>query len=373
MKYILAPDSFKGTMTSKEVIDIMKSVILKNENAEIVEIPITDGGEGFVDTIVDLLGGKIIPCIVHDPLMREVNSYFGFVGKTAFIEMALASGITLLKSSERNPMITSTFGTGELIKEALNNKAEKIIIGIGGSATNDGGMGMACALGIRFLDSSGNPLPPGGGYLDKIRTIDTSNVDRRIFSVDIEVLCDVNNVLTGPNGATYTYGRQKGASESELRILEKGMVNFRNIVRNQLKVDLETLEGSGAAGGLGGGLVAFLGGELKSGIDTILNLTDFEEHLKTADFVITGEGKLDGQSLQGKVIDGIIKAVKNTNCKLIVVAGYTALAEVEGVDFIISTTDRLLGEEALVKASRANLEKTMEIVINHIRTEGKNE
>lgn len=180
-------------------------------------------------------------------------------------------------------------------------------------------------------------------------------------------------MLTGSNGATYTYGRQKGASESELRILEKVMVNFRNIVRNQLKVDLETLEGSGAAGGLGGGLVAFLGGELKSGIDAMLNLTDFEEHLKTADFVITGEGKLDGQSLQGKVIDGIIKAVKNTNCKLIVVAGYTALAEVEGVDFIISTTDRLLGEEALVKSSRANLEKTMEIVINHIRTEGKNE
>lgn len=367
MKIILAPDTFKGTMSSQKVIEVMKKRLNSLQDVEIIEIPIADGGEGTLDTFLTKLGGLKVSCEVHDPLMRIIDSCFGVYKNTAIIEMALASGITLLDDSERDPLLTSTYGTGELILASLDKGVSKIIVGIGGSGTNDGGTGMASALGVKFLDENNNVLMTNGMCLNKIHSIDISNMDKRIYDVEIEVMCDVNNIFTGESGATYTYGPQKGADKKTLDILESGMVNLSTVIKRQFGIDLDTIEGSGAAGGLGGAFIAFCRGKLKSGIKSVLELTDFEGHIKTADYVITGEGKFDIQSLQGKVISGISSLIKGTSCHLIIVAGYSEIDNYENA-FIISTTDRQYSERHLKIHAEKNLEKAMDVVIDYVRS-----
>lgn len=367
MKIILAPDAFKGTLTSKEVIEVMKDKLSVLQDVEIIEIPTADGGEGTLDALLTKLAGEKFSCWVHDPLMRKINSYYGVYKNTAIIEMALASGITLLDESERDPLITSTYGTGELILASLDAGVSKIIIGIGGSATNDGGTGMASALGVKFLDENNNVLTANGMCLNKIHSIDIKEMDERIFDMDVEVMCDVNNPFTGNTGATYTYGPQKGGDTKSLDILEAGMLNLLHVIKRQFNLDLNTIEGSGAAGGLGGALITFCGGKLKSGINSVLQLTDFKQHVKSADYVITGEGRFDMQSMQGKVISGISNFIKNTSCKLIIVAGYSEIHEF-GNAFIVSASDAEYSEEHLRIHAKENLEKAMDAVIDYVRS-----
>lgn len=322
MKILLAPDSFKGTFSSIEVITYLRQGLHKYfHDITLVEVPIADGGEGTVDAILHAKKGQKINCIVNDPLGRSIKADYGIVDNTAIIEMAAASGIMLLSDDEKNPMLASTYGTGQMIKDALDYGVSKIVLGIGGSATNDGGIGMAMALGVRFYDENENLIKEGGANLIHIRRIDTSGLDPRLISIPVDVICDVKNPLTGPSGATNTYGPQKGATPYLQRELETGMEHYRKIVEKDFGIDLNTVPGSGAAGGLGGALVTFLKATLKPGIDTILDIVEFDSLLENCDLVITGEGKIDGQSIYGKVPVGVAQRCIGKDCVVLAFVG----------------------------------------------------
>lgn len=323
MKIILAPDSFKGSLTSMQAISIIKKAVIKYfPYANIVELPIADGGEGTVEALVEALHGEYRDVVTMDPIGRKIKAVYGIVnGDTAVIETAAASGLPLLSSEEQNPLYTSTYGTGEIIKAVLDDGLRKFIIGIGGSATNDGGMGVATALGINFLDKNGNKLKPIGENLQSVRDIDFDGLDPRISDSDIVVMCDVQNPLTGSNGATYVYGRQKGADDIALDILERGMVNYADVVYEKLCMDNRNKEGAGAAGGLGFALSVFFNAKLKPGIEAVLDAVDFDNLVKDADLVITGEGSMDGQSIFGKVPVGIAKRCKRYDVPVSAIAG----------------------------------------------------
>lgn len=353
MKIILAPDSFKGTLTSLEVIELLIDGCKAHfPEAEIIKLPMADGGEGTVDAFVSALGYEKKTFTVRGPLGAPVLGSIGLSGETAVIEMAQASGLGLLPYQSRNPMYTSTFGTGELMSRALDAGAKKILIGIGGSATNDGGMGMASALGIRFLDSEGKVLEGCGKDLGKVAEIDARFLDPRLKSCDITAICDVTNPLTGPFGATRIYGPQKGADPQMIEVLEEGMVHYKSILNHYGHIDADKLPGSGAAGGLGAAMAILLGGKLIPGIDGVLEAVSFDDLVKGVNFIITGEGRLDEQSAFGKVIYGIGRRCKNLPTKVFVLAGsitgdLTNLYEngVDGVYPVISEPCTL--EEAL--------------------------
>lgn len=326
MKIILAPDSFKGTFTSMEVIDYLKKGINTFfPDSTIVEVPIADGGEGTVEAILHARAGKRIECMVNDPLGRKIKAYYGIVDNTAIIEMAMASGITLVTEDEKNPLLTSTYGTGQMMLDALNRGVDKIVMGIGGSATNDGGIGMAMALGVEFFDTIGNLVQEGGENLKSIHSINVSKMDPRFKTIPIEVICDVTNPLTGPCGATRTYGAQKGGTLETLHQLEAGMEHYLGVIKDIFGIDLNTVSGAGAAGGLGGALVVYLNALLKPGIETILDIVGFEKLLEQCELVITGEGRLDGQSIYGKVPVGVASHCKGKD--IIVLAFVGALGE----------------------------------------------
>jgi glycerate kinase len=310
MKILICPDKFKESLSAAQVSDHIRSGILNVfPDAECKMIPMADGGEGTVDALVNATGGAKLRVMVNDPLMRPVESFFGISGdrSTAFIEMAAASGMALLKPTERNPMHTTTFGTGELIRQAIDKGYKKIIIGIGGSATIVGGVGMAQALGVRFLDEKGKKTGHGGRYLKIIKGIDASEMDSRIKECRIYAACDVRNLLSGKSGAAYIYGKQKGAGPSDIKELDKGLRNLSEIIKTELNTDVAELSGGGAAGGLGAGIVAFLHGELKHGFDLIAEIAGLNQWIEWADLVVTGEGKIDSQTVYGKVPAGIAK------------------------------------------------------------------
>lgn len=322
MKIIIATDSFKGCSTSAEAASAFETGIRRVvPDAEIVKIPVADGGEGTVDAVMGCLPGERVRVSVSGPLGEKVIADYGIVNSsTAIIEMAAASGLTLVPEDKRDPMHSSTFGTGELIKDALSRRCKKILIGIGGSATNDGGMGMAMALGVSFIDKTGKVLnyPSELHLLEKI---DMKNIDTRLGGCEIIVLCDVTNPLTGPGGATYVYGPQKGVNSSMLPILDANLKHFAMVIRDQLGIDISDIPGSGAAGGLGGGLIAFGKARLQRGIETVLELCGMEKHLAGADLVITGEGRIDGQTAEGKVPCGVAKLALKYNVPVIAFAG----------------------------------------------------
>ena len=307
MKLLFASDSLKGTLTSAQTIDLLGKAA--NEvfgRCEWEGIPVADGGEGTADAVISAVRGERVPVTVHGPLLETVHTYYGSLDENrAIIEMAAASGLTLIPESKRDPRTTTSFGTGEMIKNALNRGFTDISIAIGGSATNDGGMGCMRALGVRFLDAGGEELNGRGEDLIRVSSIDTSGLDPRLNQVKLTVMCDVNNPLCGPDGAAYTFGKQKGGTPPVLDQLENGMINYRNIMIQKFGINPDEIPGSGAAGGLGAALCIFLGGQLKSGIETVLDLIDFDSRLNGVSLVVTGEGRADWQSCFGKVMQGI--------------------------------------------------------------------
>ncbi len=327
MKVVIAIDSFKGSLSSAELSRHINEGI-KNvyPEAEIISLPVADGGEGTVDALVHGTGGKIVECTVHDPLMRLVKAKYGILGngRAAVIEMAEASGLTLLDAKERNPLKTTTYGTGELIKDALSRGCSEFIIGIGGSATNDLGMGMMQALGVLFKDENGNELPGTGGSMEKVTHIDTMNILPELKDCSFTIACDVDNPLYGERGAAYVYSRQKGADEEMVKQLDEGLRKLSDIIRKELRKNIDNIPGSGAAGGLGGAFVAFLNGELRSGVEIVLKALDFEKKAEGADVVITGEGRIDRQSVMGKVPTGVSKICKEKGIPVIAFAGSLA-------------------------------------------------
>ncbi|MBT2692411.1 glycerate kinase [Bacillus sp. ISL-55] len=343
MKIVIAPDSFKESLTALEAATAIENGMKKIlPEASFVKVPMADGGEGTVQSLVDATGGKIITKIVTGPLGTPVEAFFGISGdeKTAVIEMAAASGLHLVPSGDRNPLITTTRGTGELIGAALDYGVEHIIIGIGGSATNDGGAGMARALGIMLLDSDGKEIGEGGGALNSLAGVNIAGLDKRLESVKIDVACDVDNPLTGKRGASHIFGPQKGATPEIVEELDNNLRHFADVIRKDLNKDIEHVSGAGAAGGLGGGLLAFLSAELKRGVDIVLEAAKLETHLQDADFVITGEGKIDGQTIFGKTPIGVAKTAKRHNVPVIAIAGNVAsdseVVHEHGIDAVFS-------------------------------------
>lgn len=327
MKIVVAPDSFKGSLSAQEVCYSIEKGIKKADcSIEVVSCPMADGGEGTTEALVKATGGQTIPVLVHDPLMREISSFIGVLGdeKTAVVEMAAASGLTLIKEAERNPMLTTTYGTGELIRAALDMGYRNILIGVGGSATNDGGMGMAMALGVRFLDQNNLDLPHGGGNLSKLKTIDISKLDSRISECTITAICDVDNPLCGLSGASYIFSPQKGADKAMVKILDSNLLHYGKIVEKITYVSIIDIPGSGAAGGLSAGLLAFLNAKLRKGVDIIIEASGLEKLLADADYVITGEGMIDAQTSHGKTPFGVASLSSKYNIPVIAFAGAIA-------------------------------------------------
>lgn len=321
-KVVLVPDSFKGTMSSSHVIDIMKDVVLRHDpGCTVVSIPVADGGEGTVDAFLTALGGKRIPLFVQGPWGDVVESFYGLMPDgTAVIEMAAAAGLPLA-GNRLDPSRTTTHGVGELVVHAARNGSRRIVVGLGGSATNDGGCGAAAACGVRFLDSDGRSFIPVGGTLERIAHIEMSGLDPCVRDSEIIAMCDIDNPFHGPSGAACVFSPQKGADDAMVKRLDAGLVHLASIVRAELGVDLQSIPGSGAAGGMGGGMCAFLHSRLQMGIETVLDVTGFDSLAKDADFIFTGEGRLDSQSLRGKVVVGVAHRATRLGIPVIAVVG----------------------------------------------------
>lgn len=322
-KIIIAPDSFKGTMSSIRICEIMSEAILKHyPEVDLLKIPVADGGEGTVECFLQAVGGRIVPLRVKGPYFEEIDSFYGILsdGSTAVVEMAAAAGLPLVEG-KKNPLLTTTFGVGQLIRHALENGCTKIIVGLGGSCTNDGGAGMAAALGIRFLDSSGKAFIPVGGILEDIAAIDASGRLKALDNCSIIAACDVDNPLYGVNGAACIFAPQKGADAEMVEILDRNLRHFSEVLYKELGMNLADTPGAGAAGGLGAGIIAFAGADLKKGIDTVLDTVQFDKLVQGCDLVITGEGKIDGQSLRGKVVIGIARRAKAAGVPVVAVVG----------------------------------------------------
>ena len=358
MKFVLAPDKFKGSLTGTEFCDaVEKSIVKVFPKAEIIKLPLADGGDGTIEILDYHLKGKRITVQVNDPLFRPIEASYLFIESTgtAFIEMAEASGMKLLNPEEQNCMHTTSYGTGELIQEAMDRGAKTIILGLGGSATNDCGIGMATALGFKFLDVKGKEITPTGKNMYRIKTIDTSKVSDVLKEITFKVACDVTNPLFGSNGAALVYASQKGASQSEVIILNQGLEHLANIFLKLFNVDVQNIKGAGAAGGMGAGTLVFLNANLLSGIDIVKGIIDFDNKIKDADWIITGEGKLDSQTLSGKTIQGVIASAKNLNIPVATFCGSILLPkeslDVLGISYVASIMDKAAGLEDAMKNS----------------------
>ncbi len=324
MRIIVATDSFKESLTAKEVGDAIIKGLLRYDPTYIVKnIPMADGGEGTVQSLIDATGGSLVTVPVHDPLMRNIQAPYGILGdgSTAVIEMAAASGLPLLTKKEFNPYITTTYGTGELILHALDRGCRTFIIGLGGSATNDGGMGMLQALGAQFFDKDHNLLTHGGFELQKLHHIDISQLDERLSHATFRIACDVDNPLCGPEGSSVIYGPQKGANQEMVTVLDDALCHYAEVVERDFSTTLQNLPGAGAAGGLGAALLGFLNGEFFRGVDLVIETTGLEKDIREADLVITGEGKIDGQTRFGKTPYGVAQVAKKYGVPVIALCG----------------------------------------------------
>jgi len=374
MKIVIAPDSFKESLTALHVCEaVEKGIKTHFPNAEISKVPMADGGEGTVQSLVDATDGEVIQARVTGPLGKEVEAFYGILGdgKTAVIEMAAASGLHHVPVDKRNPLITTTRGTGELILKALDHKVKHIIIGIGGSATNDGGTGMAKALGAKLLDAKGAEIKEGGGSLDQLASIDLTNLDSRLAEVKVEVACDVDNPLTGETGASAVFGPQKGATPDMVKQLDRNLAHYAAIVGKEMGIHIQSVPGAGAAGGLGGGLLAFLSAELKPGVDIVIEATQLESYIKDADLVITGEGRIDGQTIYGKTPIGVAKTAKKHSVPVVAIAGSIGVGSEavyeHGISALFSVVPGAVTlPEALEKADE-NIERTAKNVASVIR------
>lgn len=362
MKIVIAPDSFKESLTALEVAKAIQtgfSRIFPNADYELV--PMADGGEGSVQSLIDATNGNLQKISVKSPLVNQVEAFFGLSGdkKTAFIEMAAASGLHLVPNEQRNPLITTSYGTGELIKAALNCGVEKILLGIGGSATNDGGVGMLQALGVKFLNAKKQEIDFGGEALSQIQQIDLSGLDKRLSQVAFEVACDVDNPLCGEQGASAIFGPQKGATPEMVETLDNALRHFAEQAQTQLGVEIADKAGAGAAGGMGGGLLLLPNVTLRSGVNIIIETTHLAEKIADADLVITGEGRMDTQSIAGKTPIGVAKIAKQFNKPVIAIAGslredYPVVYQ-HGIDAVFPIIRQLNSLEETLKLGKENL------------------
>ncbi|MEO6686269.1 MAG: glycerate kinase [Dyadobacter sp.] len=347
MYILVAPDKFRGSLEASEVCQsVAEGIRLAYPDAEIISVPLADGGEGTTRILTEQSKGKFVTAVVHDPLGRFIEAEYGLSGdgNTAFIEMAAASGLNLLKPEERNPLLTNTYGTGELILHAINSGVKKIILGIGGSATTEAGIGMASALGYKFLDKNSKEVMANGENLSSIKFIKTENVNSLLKSVEFIVACDGTNPLYGESGAAYVYGPQKGADDSMVSQLDNGLKNIAKVASETFGNDISSNSGAGAAGGLGAGALWFLNAELREGVSIVMEQTNIAEHVQKADLVITGEGKVDEQTLQGKVVKGLADLCRKNNVSLAVVCGTLVISAQEaqnaGITYAVSVLNR---------------------------------
>ncbi|WKV10288.1 glycerate kinase [Thermoanaerobacterium sp. CMT5567-10] len=368
MRILVAPDSYKGSLSSREVIEAMTEGIRRVVDAEILKVPIADGGEGTVDALIMSLGGKIIDVDVVGPLGNVVKGYFGVLNDgTAVIEMAASSGLNLVPNDMRNPLITTTYGVGQLIKEALDAGCRKFIIGVGGSATNDGGAGMVQALGVKLLDEDGKDISYGGGNLYRLKKVDISSIDKRVRESSFIVASDVTNPLCGENGASYVYGPQKGATPEMVEILDNNLRRYASVVKETLGKDFSDVPGAGAAGGLGFSLMAFLNAKIKSGIDIVMEASNIDEKIKSCDIVITGEGNTDFQTAYGKAPAGIARIAKKYGKPVVILSGglgknYKELYDV-GVTSMFSIVDKPMTlREAMINARKLISDRAEDII-----------
>ena len=348
MKFLFASDSFKGTLSSQKTAELLTEAAREIfPDCQCDSIVVADGGEGTTDAVLAATNGKKISVQVHSPLWESIACNYGMLDeKRAVMEMAAASGLPLVPEEKKDPRYTTSYGTGEMIADALNRGFRDISIAIGGSATNDGGIGCIRALGGKFLDENNQELKGCGEDLIKIRKIDLSGLNPLIKECKFTVMCDVTNPLCGKDGATYTFGRQKGATPEIQKELEEGMCNYRDIIKEQFDLDMDNIPGAGAAGGLGTALMVFLNGTLKSGIETVLDLVDFDEHLKDVDVVVTGEGATDWQSVFGKVMQGVGVHCKKHHIPAVAIVGSMGTGAEDifnyGIDSIITTVNGIM-------------------------------
>jgi len=371
MKIVIAPDSFKENLTSMEVATEIEAGLRRVwPKARCVKIPMADGGEGTVQSLVDATGGKLVECMVTAPLGEKVKAVYGLLGggRTAVIEMAAASGLPLVPRDRRNPLLATSYGTGEMLLHALRGGAREIIIGIGGSATNDCGAGMAQALGVRFIDAEGNTITEllGGGMLDRVARIDMAGLRPEIRRATIQVACDVTNPLCGPNGASHVYGRQKGATPEMIDTLDRNLAHLAAIVKRDLGIDVAERPGAGAAGGMGAALIAFTGATLKRGVELVVEATRLEKHMQGAALAITGEGRVDFQTAFGKTPSGVAMAARRHGVPVIAIGG--GLADdaggvfAHGIDGLETATPNAMDLDVAIRKSRQYLQDAGERV-----------
>lgn len=365
MKVVIAPDSYKESLTAMEVATAIENGFKEiMPNAEYIKLPMADGGEGTVQSLVDATGGDIVTVEVMGPLGRPVTGFYGLLGdgSTAVIEMAAASGLHLVEPSERNPMLTTTYGTGELIKAALDKGVDHIIIGIGGSSTNDGGVGMAQALGAKLVDDQGAELSFGGGALANLASIDLSGLDPRLADVQLEVACDVDNPLCGPKGASHIFGPQKGATPEMVVQLDANLAHYAKVIRQTNGKDVIDQAGAGAAGGLGAALLGLFDATLRPGINIVMDAVNLTEVMKDADLVITGEGRIDSQTIHGKTPIGVARTAKLYDLPVIGIAGSIAqdcrVVHDHGLDAVYSVVLGATDLPTALKEAAFNVEMT---------------
>ena len=363
MKFLFASDSFKGTLSSKRTAELLAQAASEIfPGCEYSSIEVADGGEGTTDAVLSAVNGEKIAVSVHGPLWEEISAYYGKLDdRRAVMEMAAASGLPLVPSEQRDPRKTTSYGTGEMIADALGKGFRDISIAIGGSATNDGGIGCMRALGVRFLDENGQELSGCGADLAEIRSIDVSGLDPRVKECKFTVMCDVTNPLCGEKGATHTFGKQKGGTPEILEELEKGMCNYRDILKNPFGVNMDEVPGAGAAGGLGAALMVFLNGTLKSGIETVLDLVEFDRKLEGVSLVVTGEGSTDWQSVFGKVMQGVGVHCRKAGIPAVAVVGSMGKGAEDifdyGIESILTTVNAVMPlDEALGRAEELYLQ-----------------
>ncbi|WP_319370867.1 glycerate kinase [uncultured Ilyobacter sp.] len=375
MKVVVAIDSFKGSLSSFELGQIIENGVKKvYKDAEVKKVPIADGGEGTVESLVEGTKGQFVNVKVHDPLMRLINARYGIMGNNvAVIEMAEASGLPLLQPEERDLRRATTYGTGELIKDAIEKGCREFIIGIGGSATNDAGLGMMQGLGYKFLDKNGEILGYGGEIMEKVAEIDSTGAVEGLDKCQFSIACDVDNPFYGPRGAAHVYSRQKGADDEMVEYLDSSLKKLALTLKEKTGKDVENIPGAGAAGGLGGGFVAFLGGELKPGIDIILQEVGLAESIEGADFVITGEGRIDFQSIMGKAPMGVSRLSREKGVPVIAIAGCIAddagAMHDHGLDAFFSTINYPISLDDAMNKERAGIfvEKNIEEIFRLIK------
>ncbi|WP_065464985.1 glycerate kinase [Bifidobacterium breve] len=380
MKFVIAPDSFKGCMTAKQACAAIRDGLLRVfPDAEYVMVPMADGGEGTVRSLVDATHGRICSAQVLDPLQRETFAEYGILGNandsglTAIIEMSAASGIQFVDEHTRNPLVATTYGTGQLMKHALDDGVRTIILGVGGSATNDGGAGMAEALGVRFLDEHGNPIPRGGGFLDRLATVDVSGLDPRIANTCILIASDVTNPLVGPTGASAVFGPQKGATPRMVAQLDSNLAHYATVIQTQLGIEVAHAPGTGGAGGLGAGLLAFTQSTMRAGVEIVSSIVRLAELAEGADYCFTGEGGIDFQTKYGKTPMGVAKAVRERNSDIGVIAfagnvgeGIDQLYDV-GIDAVFGIVSGAMSLDKAIAAGPENLSRAAENVGRLIR------